>query len=146
MRIATLSVVAIAILMAACSTTPSASASERQAREAAVLARYQAVAGAPVPSISNFGSPHWESVDDSHIVYSISPARQYLMTLSGPCMDWAVGAYVIGVSSNVGRINTNFDHVYASRGPSCSIKQIQPLDTAKLKAMRAEARPVRAVD
>ncbi|MBS0200225.1 MAG: hypothetical protein JSR70_07210, partial [Proteobacteria bacterium] len=111
MRIATLSIVAVAILSAACSTTPPASASERQAREAAALAHYQAAAGAPVPSISNFGLPRWESVDGSHIVYSVSPARQYLMTLSGPCMDWAAGAYVIGVSSNMGRINTNFDHV-----------------------------------
>ena len=135
MRIATFSIIAATVLSAACSTTPSASASERQAREAAQLARFQAAAGAPIASISNFGSPRWESVDDSHIVYSVSPTRQYLMTLSGPCMDWAVGAYVIGVSSDMGRINTNFDRVITSHGPACSIKQIQPLDATKLKSM-----------
>ncbi|MBW8824181.1 MAG: hypothetical protein JF567_08145 [Xanthomonadales bacterium] len=137
MRIATLSIVAVAILAAACSTTPSASASERQAREAAALARYQAAAGAPVSSISNIGSPRWDTVDGSHIVYVVSPTRQYLLTLSGPCMDWATGAYIIGVSSDMGRINTNFDKVYVSRGPACSIKQIQPLDAGKFKASGA---------
>ncbi len=144
MRIATLSIVAaMALSTAACSTTPSASSSAREAKEAAALARYQSAAGAPVASISNFGSPRWESVDGSHIVYTTTPTRQYLMTLSGPCMDWAVGAYIIGVSSDMGRINTNFDKVYVSRGPACSIKQIQPLDAGKLKsAPDGEARVI----
>lgn len=136
MRIATLSIVAATVLSAAaCSTTPSASASERQAKEAATLARYQAAAAAPVSSINYFGSPRWDTVDGSHIVYVVSPKHQYLMTLSGPCMDWAIGAYIIGVSSDMGRISTNFDKIYVSRGPACSIKQIQPLDTGKLKSM-----------
>ncbi|MBS0215209.1 MAG: hypothetical protein JSR63_04185 [Proteobacteria bacterium] len=133
MRIATLSIVATMILSAAaCSTTPPASASTREAKEAAALARYQAAAGSPVSSINNFGSPRWDTVDGSHIVYVVSPKHQYLMTLSGPCMDWATGAYIIGVSSDMGRIYTNFDRIYVSRGPACSIKQIQPLDAGKL--------------
>ena len=141
MRIATISTIAAAILLAACSTTPSASMTARQAREAAELARYQAAAKPPVSSIMNFGSPRWESVDGSHIVYSLSPSRQYLMTLSGSCMDWATGSYVIGVSSTMGRIDTNFDRVIASHGPACSIQKIQPLDNEKLKADRnAETR------
>ncbi|MBS0225794.1 MAG: hypothetical protein JSS25_05570 [Proteobacteria bacterium] len=133
MRIATFSIIAAMILSAAaCSTTPSASASAHQAKETAALARVQAAAGAPVSSINNFGSPRWDTVDGSHIVYVVSPKHQYLMTLSGPCMDWATGAYVIGVSSDMGRIHTNFDRIYVSHGPACSIKQIQPLDAGKL--------------
>ena len=68
MRIAGLSMVAASVLVAACTTTPSARAADRQASEAATLAQYEAAAGAPVRSISIFGSPRWDSVDGSHIL------------------------------------------------------------------------------
>ncbi len=146
MRIATLSIFAATILLAVgCSTTPSASASERKAREAATLARYQAAAGAPVSGIRIFGSPSWDTIDGSHIVYTVSPTRQYLMTLGGNCMDWASGPSV-GISSTLGQINTRLDSVHVSSGLTCSIERIQPLDVEKLKSMHAAAKSRRGID
>ena len=128
------SIVATAMLFAGCSTMSSAPASAQRAKEEARLALYQAAAGAPVSSINNvgIGMQNWDTIDGSHIVYMLSPNRQYLMTLGGTCMDWASGP-VVGITSDMGRISVNFDSVRVSGGLSCSIQQIQPLDMEKLK-------------
>lgn len=136
MRIAGLSVAAAAILVTACTTMTPASAKERQAKQAAMLAHYEAAAGAPVSSIQIFGTPSWEAIDGSHLVYVLSPRRQYLMTLGGNCMDWATGPSV-GIGSSMGMISTRLDAVHVSHGLTCSIERIQPLDIDKLKVASA---------
>ena len=144
MKIIGVSIAATMLLLTACSTMSSAPAVAQRAKEEARLARYQAAAGAPVSSINNvgIGMQSWDTIDGSHIVYMLSPNRQYLMTLGGTCMDWASGP-VVGITSDMGRINVNFDSVRVSGGLSCSIQRIQPLDVGKLKSMSGtEARAI----
>ncbi len=100
------------------------------------LAAYQAHAGEPVDKIRYFSPIGWDKVDDDHIVVTTRPSEQYLMRLSGPCLDFAGGAPVIAISSQAGYVSAKFDRVTASGSPmSCRIEEIRPVD---VRAMRGD--------
>ena len=99
------------------------------------LANYKANAGEPVDKIRYFSLLGWDKLDDDHIVVTTRPSEQYLMRLSGPCLDFAGGAPVIAISSQAGWVSAKFDRVTASGSPmSCRIEEIRPVD---VRAMRA---------
>ena len=99
------------------------------------LAAYQAHAGEPVDKIHYFSPLGWDKVDDEHIVVTMRPREQYLMRLSGPCLDFAGSAPAIAISSQAGWVSAKFDRVTASGSPaSCRIEEIRPVD---VRAMRA---------
>ena len=99
------------------------------------LAAYQAHAGEPVDKIHYFSPIGWDKVDDEHITVTMRPSEQYLMRLSGPCLDFAGAAPVIAISSQAGWVSAKFDRVTMAGSPlSCRIEEIRPVD---VRAMRA---------
>jgi hypothetical protein len=103
------------------------------------LAAYQAHAGAPVRQIRYHSPVGWEEVDDEHILLTMRPRENYLMRLSGPCLDFEAGSPVLVVSSTAGYIASGFDRVTVGASRlSCRIVEIRPLDMQSMRA--AEAR------
>lgn len=129
MRISLL-LASILIISAACASAP------RQS-DAVKLAQYQMFSGEPVRSInySSVTSPGFSVVDDEHVLLETRPSEAYLLTLSGPCLEYDRGSPVLGISSQFGRISAGFDRVTVGSQPSmsCIVKEIRPVD---LKAMR----------
>ena len=116
-------------LLGGCMTTHGMTDAER-------LEAFQAHAGEPVDKIRYFSPIGWDKVDDDHIVVTTRPSEQYLMRLSGPCLDFAGGAPVIAISSQAGYVSAKFDRVTASGSPmSCRIEEIRPVD---VRAMRGD--------
>jgi hypothetical protein len=102
------------------------------------LATFQAHAGAPVDKVRYFNPIGWDELDDEHIVVTMRPSEQYLMRLSGPCLQFSSGVPVIAISSTAGYVSTKFDRVTASGSTmSCRIEEIRPLDVAGLRADQA---------
>jgi hypothetical protein len=99
------------------------------------LALLQANAGAPVDRIHYFNPIGWDEVDDNYILVTMRPSEQYLMRLSGPCLDYAGGAPTLAISSTGGYVSTKFDRVSAPGSPiSCRIEEIRPVDVRALRA------------
>ena len=104
------------------------------------LAAYQAYAGAPVRQIRYYSPIGWEEVDGEHILLTMRPRENYLMRLSGPCLDYAAGLPVLVVSSTAGYVASGFDRVsVGSPRLSCRIEEIRPLDLQALRAAEAKA-------
>ncbi len=110
-------------------------------RDAGRLAMYQAHAGAPLRDIHYNNHPvGWESIDDEHLLLTMTPRNVYLMKLSGPCLDYNAGSPVIGISSNVGRVSVAFDRVtIGDPRLSCRIEEIREVDMASFRKARASA-------
>ena len=99
------------------------------------LARYQAHAGEPVKQIRNTNAMGWDRVDDQHIVRNMRPTESWLLTVSGPCLDWGRGWPVLRLSSTGPYVIAKFDRILTEGSPaSCRIEEIRPID---VKAMRA---------
>ncbi len=103
------------------------------------LARYQAVAGAPVDSMSFWRLDSWEPLDDEHLVVWTSPREAYLLKVWPNC-DWMVIVPSIGLTSSVHRVYKNIDKVivpsrlnerFANR--QCPISEIRPIDVPAYK-------------
>lgn len=104
------------------------------------LANYQAYAGAPVKQIRYYNPIGWEEVDDQHILLTMRPRENYLMRLSGPCLDYGAGSPALAISSTAGFVASGFDRVTV--GPSdlsCRIEEIRPVDMAAMRAASAKA-------
>ena len=99
------------------------------------LAMYMSHAGEPVNQVRYYNPQGWERIDDAHIVLTMRPREQYLLTLSGPCLQWSTGMPVIGIQTTMGTVLSRFDRVTANGVPmSCSIHEIRPLDAAAVRA------------
>ena len=108
------------------------------------LALYQAHAGEPVKRIRNYDGVGWDRIDAEHILLTMRPREAWLLTLSGPCLDWSSGSPFLRLSSQTGWVMAKFDRVHVSGSPvSCRIEEIRPVDTkavsAAQEAMRAGA-------
>lgn len=102
------------------------------------LAMINANAGAPVNQIRYFNAMGWERVDSHHVLLSMRPRETWLLTVSGPCLDWGSGSPVMGLSSNGGFVYTKFDRITTAGSPaSCRIEEIRPVDAIALR--KAEA-------
>ena len=123
-----------ALLLGACAT--------RGPSEVDRLAMINANAGAPVNQIRYFNAMGWERVDPHHVLLSMSPRETWLLTVSGPCLDWGSGSPVMGLSSNGGFVYAKFDRITTAGSPvSCRIEEIRPVDA---KALRKDDAALRA--
>ena len=105
----------------------------------AALARYQAVAGAPVNSMPFLRMDSWEPLDDSYLVVWTNPHQAYLLRVWPNC-DWLVSAPTIALTSSVNRVDARFDKVLVPHHQQCPIEEIRPIDVAALKRARAAER------
>ena len=102
------------------------------------LAIYQAHAGEPVKQIRYFNAMGWDRIDDEHILLNMRPRETWLLTISGPCLDWAGGSPLISLSSQGGWVSTKFDRIHAGDSPvSCRIEEIRPVDVQAVRAAEA---------
>lgn len=106
------------------------------------LALYEAHAGAPVQRINYVTPIGWVKVDDQHIALDMRPGESWLLTLSGPCLQWNGSSQAISLSPTAGIVLSKFDQVHFSGAQmSCRIEEIRPID---VKALRDAERALRA--
>ena len=104
------------------------------------LAMYQASAGEPVKQIRNTNAMGWDRVDDQHIVLNMRPTESWLLTVSGPCLDWGRGSPVLRLSSTGPYVMAKFDRILTEGSPaSCRIEEIRPVDVKAMRAARDAA-------
>ena len=130
---------ALAGLLAACSSVPYA---QRQQRRQAA---YLAAAGAPVRNF-RFFSPmwSWEPLDDTQLVVYTRPNKAWLLDVDGGCQNLEFTS-AIGLTSNLDEVSVNFDKVLTGhRDFPCTITRIRPVDVARLKIEQAKQRKVEA--
>ncbi len=128
----TLSLLA-ALSLAACATTGQTD-TER-------LSMVQAHAGAPVKQIRNLNAMGWERVDGDHVLLNMRPKETWLLTLSGPCLDWGSGSPALTLSSQTGWLISKFDSIKIAGSPvTCRIEEIRPVDTVALREAEAARR------
>lgn len=132
MRISRLVLPAASLLvLAACAST--------RMSEGDKLALYQGQAGPPVKSVRYLEPIGWDRIDDTHLVLDVRPRESWLMTLSGPCLDWERNAQGITISHNGGTVNAGLDRVnFGGSHASCVISEIRPVDPAAVRAARNE--------
>ncbi len=130
-------VLAVAML-AACSSVPYAQ--RRQQRQQA----YSAAAGAPVRSfrlVLGASIYSWEPLSDTQLVVYTLPTRAFLLDV-WPCNNLTF-TNGIGLTSFAQEVQTGFDKVLTGRGyVPCMIKQIRPVDLARLKLEKEAQRQV----
>lgn len=119
--------------LAACATT-GVSDSER-------LALYSSHAGAPVKQIRYITAMGWERVDGQHVVLNLRPKESWMLTLSGPCLDWGGGSPFLAVSSQTGWLISKFDSIRITGSPvTCRIDEIRPLDIQGIREAETQRR------
>ena len=119
----------IVSLVAACATT--------RMSDAETLSLYGSHAGDPVRTIRYRDPIGWEKVDDHHLLLTLRPREVYLLTINGPCLDWAGASPAIGISSQAGFVSAGFDRVSVPDVPSgCRIEEIRPVDIGAVRAAR----------
>ena len=134
--VAALAVVS-AFLVAGCASSGRMSDAEK-------LATYRAAAGEPVNSFSYLGRVNgWTPVDDNNIAVWTRPREAWLLTFYGRCEDIDFTP-VISLTSQASRVYAGFDKVMVHNRNAiqmpCRIREIRPLDTARIKAAEKAAR------
>jgi hypothetical protein len=120
---------AVAALLGACAST--------RMSDAERLALYGAHAGAPVKTIRYTDPIGWEKVDGEHLLLTLRPREVYLMTVSGPCLDWGGASPTIAISAQAGFVSAGFDRISVPDVPAgCRIEEIRPVDIAAVRAER----------
>ena len=122
--------------IAAVSATLALAACSSGMTRAERLCLYQDNAGEPVAKINYFSPQGWEEVDGNHIVVTMRPKETYLMTLSGPCLDYDNGAATLFFSSQIGGfIQPKFDRITFTGSPiSCRIEEIRGINVDGVRA------------
>ena len=131
-RTSFLAAAAATLVLAAC-----ASSMTRAER----LAIFQANAGEPLQRVSFFSPQSWQPVDNSHVVVQMRPSQQYLMRLSGPCLDWGGrGAAAMVFTSQTGSfIQPRLDRVaFSGSSISCRIEEIREINVDGVRAAMAQ--------
>jgi hypothetical protein len=125
-------------MLVACSSVPYAQ------RQAARLAEYTAVAGAPVSNFRFFTLYSWEPLGDNTLAVYTRPNEAWLLDLDGGCRDLAFTP-AIGITSNLNQVSVRFDKVLTGRNQfPCTITRIRPLDIKRMKAAQQERRAINA--
>lgn len=92
------------------------------------LALYEAHAGAPVQRINYLSPIGWVRVDDQHVALDMRPGERWLLTLSGPCLQWNRGN-ALRLAPTGGVVLAKNDLVeVAGAQISCRIDEIRPID------------------
>lgn len=126
----------VAVLLAACSSVPSAQRGQQRQQA------YGAAAGAPIRSF-RFTTRiwSWEPLSDTQLVVYTVPNTAYLLDVwSCPNLMWT---QAIGLTSTFHEVSVNFDKVLAGRryGP-CPITKIRPINLSQLKIEQQAQREV----
>lgn len=133
-----LMVVLAAVVLAACSSVPYGQ--RLQQRQQA----YSAAAGAPVRSfrlVLGASIYSWEPLSDTQLVVYTLPTRAFLLDV-WPCNNLTF-TNGIGLTSFAQEVQAGFDKVLTGRGyVPCMIKQIRPVDLARLKLEKEAQRHV----
>ena len=100
------------------------------------LALYEANASEPLTQVTYFSPQGWEEVDSKHILVTMRPREQYLLRLSGPCLDYDNGAATLFFSSQIGGfIQPKFDRITFAGSPiSCRIEEIRGINVDGVRA------------
>ena len=140
----------LAALLLACAVASGCTTDYRQ-RDTERLALYEANAGAPVQSVSYFGSLNgWTPLGESAIALWTRPSQAYLVRFVGSCPDIEF-ANAIQVTSQGGRVYARFDDVVPIDGSPmhsmpCRIGELRPLDMKAIRASERGAREARAAE
>ena len=134
-----LMVAGVAVLLAACASTPP---TERRAQR---LASFMQYAGEPVEEIRGFTLTRFEIVGPSSVVFWVRVSEIYLVTVQPHCpeLEWANR---IAVRQSMNVLRARFDAVTV-RGIDCRIREIRPVDGERWRASqrtvddRASAEP-----
>ena len=127
LRISHTAAFAAALVLAGC-----ASSMPRAER----LAMYEANASEPLEQVTYFSPQGWEELDSKHILVTMRPREQYLLRLSGPCLDYDNGAATLFFSSQIGGfIQPKFDRITFAGSPiSCRIEEIRGINVDGVRA------------
>lgn len=100
------------------------------------LSLYQSNASEPLEQVTYFSPQGWEEVDSKHILVTMRPREQYLLRLSGPCLDYDNGAATLFFSSQIGGfIQPRFDRITFTGSPiSCRIEEIRSINVDGVRA------------
>lgn len=120
-----------ALAMVGCTTTGSATATER---EAASLARYAEAAGDPVDSFRFFRLDGYTVLGENALAVWTGPRQAWLLTVDEPCSElrWSSA---LSMTSFSNRVYTRSDSVQG-----CRIRTIRPVDVAALRESETSAR------
>ena len=122
-----------AIALSACATNRPSDADR--------LALYQAHAGEPVKQVRFYNAMGWDRIDDEHGLLSMRPSETWLLTVSGPCLDWGSASPTLRLSSTGPYVMAKFDRILTEGSPvSCRIEEIRPVDAKAVRAAEAEQR------
>ena len=125
-----------AVALAACATTPM--------NDADRLALYQAHAGEPVNQVRYLDPMGWDRIDGQHVVLDMRPNESWLLTLSGPCLDWSHGSPFLKVATLNGVMSRYDKIIVPDSQMSCQIREIRPLDVQALRAAKKELEAAQA--
>ena len=128
--------VALATLLAACSSVPYAQ------RVADRQAAYAAATGAPVRRFRFFNPLwSWEPLGRDQLVIYTRPQTAFLLDVGG-CTDLEY-TNRIALTSNFNEVSVGFDKVLTERRDfPCTITRIRPVDVKRLKATQEAQRRI----
>jgi hypothetical protein len=124
-----LALVLIAVLCAACASSPKRAEGNR------VLARYEPYIGEPIDGFTAFRQQSWQPVSRTQLILWTDFSHAYLLTITGGCRD-LMYSEGISVSSSGSRIS-KLDRVLV-RNDRCPITEIRPIDVRQMRADREE--------
>ena len=123
-------------LLAACSSVPYAQRTQQR------IDAYNSAAGAPQRSFRFIGRMYsWEALSSQQLVIYTLPNRAFLLDVAAcPNLNFAMA---VGVTSSINEVSVGFDRVLTGRNyMPCPIRQIRPVDLAKLKLEKEAQREV----
>ena len=128
----------VSTLLAGCSSVPYAQVQAQR------KAAYEAAAGAPVKSFRFTRTLwSWEPLGQEYVAVYTRPDQAWLLNVPG-CIDLPL-ANAIGLTSSVSEVRVGFDQVLTGRANfPCFIRQIRPIDVARLKGEQARQRTINA--
>ena len=122
--------VAVAAALAGCARVGKDFTARTEARQQA----YAAAAGAPVKSFHYFSLWSWEPLSDDQLAVYTRANEAWLLDLDGKCRNLQFTNH-IGLTSSASEVSVKFDRVLTGPpDPPCFIKQIRPVDIAKLES------------
>lgn len=122
--------VAVVLALAGCARVGKDYTSRMDARQQA----YTAAAGQPVNSFRYLSLWSWEPLSERQLAVYTRAQEAWLLDLDGRCPNLEFTNH-IGLTSSASEVMVKFDRVLT--GPNdapCFIKQIRPVDIAKLNA------------
>lgn len=121
-------IIGAALLLGACARVGQEYTARLNARQQA----YAAAEGAPVQSFHYFSLWSWEPLSDDQLAVYTRANEAWLLDLDGKCHNLQFTNH-IGLTSSVSEVSARFDRVITGKADaSCFIKQIRPVDIAKL--------------